>query len=57
VSGEVHHRSGKRKYKVAMPQMTYVLPVMLVLRMIFVVFYHTRHLRTVFNGDGIGYGG
>jgi hypothetical protein len=35
--------------------MTYVLPVMLVLRMIFVVFYHTRHLRTVFNG--IGYGG
>jgi hypothetical protein len=57
VNGEVHHRSGKRKYKVAMPQMTYVLPVMLFLRMIFVVFYHTRRLRTIFNGDGIGYGG
>jgi hypothetical protein len=30
---------------------------MLFLRMIFVVFYHTRRLRTIFNGDGIGYGG
>jgi hypothetical protein len=37
--------------------MTYVLLVMLVLCMIFVVFYHTRRLGTVFNGDGIGYGG
>jgi hypothetical protein len=38
--------------------MTYVLSVMLVLRMIFVVFYHTRRLGTfVFNGDGIDSGG
>jgi hypothetical protein len=56
VNREVHHQSGKRKCKVAMPQMTYVLPVMLVLHMIFMVFYHTRRLGTVFNGDGIGFG-